>query len=238
MSEYVKIINVPIPEKLLQLLITADWQPADGKQKWVQYQLLNLFKTEPGSFPMTLSGRTWTGSITKEVYDTLKNQHTKMTEKFGKQDAHLRWHLSDKDLFPKISQIGYFKTLQKFGPNVSMQGMTTDGDGLFPHTDLYRKSTLFYLLEGADYETVWYDYPTDPHVECNKYGFKWNLPDPDCLVEAHRTILQPHTWYLFDNISYHRVQPIKANPATRKSLCIEFHEPLSVMAEKLVVDNI
>jgi hypothetical protein len=235
MSKHIKVIDVPIPEKLLQLLITSDWQLVDGKQKWVQYQLLDLFKTKPSSFPMTLSDQNWSGSITKEVYDILKNQYNKIIEQFGKPDAYLGWQLSDRDLFSKISQLGYFKNLQKFV--VSMQGMTTDGDGLFPHTDFARKSTLFYLLEGTDHENVWYDYPTDPHVECNKYGFKWNLPDPDCLIESYKTIIQPRTWYLFDNVSYHRVQPIKSNPATRKSLCIEFNEPLSVMVEKLTVDN-
>jgi hypothetical protein len=238
MDKYLKHADFHITEKLLDVLIAAEWYHHDTKPTWVQYQLINLFKDTPSDFPIHLSDNTWAGEITYDLYTEIKKQYHDLNDKFGAQDYHIRYELCDKDLFRKICKFDDLKILQTLGASISMQSMTSHGNGLFPHTDLYRKSTLFYLLEGNDHETIWYDYPVDPHKECEKYGFQWNLPDPDLLVEDFRIQIQPKTWYLFDNASYHRVQPVKSDPATRKSLSIQFNQPLSVIAEKLASNNI
>ena len=233
MAKYLQHADFRVTEKLLDVLINAEWYHKDSKPTWVQYQLINLFQATPSNFPIPLADHAWTGEITFDLYTKIKKQYQDLSDKFGAQDYHIRHELCDKDLFKKICKFDDLKILQNFDASVSIQSMTCHGNGLFPHTDLYRKSTLFYLLEGTDHDTIWYDYPVDPIKESEKYGFRWNLPDPGLLIESHRVQIQPKTWYLFDNVSYHRVQPVKSNPATRKSLVIEFKEPAAVMYEKL-----
>jgi hypothetical protein len=225
--KYLQSVSLPIPKGLVEILINAEWKLDHAKQNWIQYQLWDLFKTPPDQFPIELKDSVASVVVSEDLFYELKQQYEALVERFGPRDTHIRYVLGDPTLFDKLCKFEPFKSLSALSTNISSQIITDRGNGLFPHTEIYCKAGFLYLLEGEEYETIWYDYPADPLIELNKYGFKYNVPDPSKLVEAYRTKLKPHTWYLFDHTTYHRVEPI--NPAARtgpprKAISIDFYD--------------
>jgi hypothetical protein len=84
------------------------------------------------------------------------------------------------------------------------------------HKDHERRSSLFYLVSGDNYETRWYR----PVQEFDSYYS--HIIDPSFVEETYKTQLAKSVWYAFNNEEYHSVHKIQDGDEDRVSFLIEF----------------
>lgn len=111
------------------------------------------------------------------------------------------------------------KNLPKFilDQNITfMMQIASQGVFLPIHKDHERKSSLFYLLEGDNYETRWYR-------QIKKFdNYYSNIIDPACVELDYKICLEKNMWYAFNNDEYHSVHKIHESTDDRISFLIEF----------------
>jgi hypothetical protein len=108
--------------------------------------------------------------------------------------------------------------LLEHNPRVCMQTLISRSKNSFlpPHKDHARTSNLIYMFESQGEQTTWYE-PTEYFQDHRE----WMVADTQKIKAIHQEQIEPNTWYVFDNATYHGVGPIDT-PKTRTALCIEF----------------
>lgn len=122
----------------------------------------------------------------------------------------IRSELSD-DVYNWINSHG----IQGYN-DISVQ-ITSGGSTLGPHTDRYRSSQIFYLIDagGPNPETIWYQERDKPLLR-----EKWVLCDSyDRLEVVHRCHLPLYTWLVFNSSIIHEVVGLTGQ---RKTLTVSF----------------
>lgn len=117
--------------------------------------------------------------------------------------------------------------LQKLKPRVAIQSILvgpSDKFGMWPHVDAFRTASLFYLIEGNQEETVWFE----ETAEIERFSF-FLFGDVGKLAKAHTEMIQPGQWYVFDHTKYHCVNRTE-QVQRRTSVTIEFS---NITAEEL-----
>jgi len=113
-------------------------------------------------------------------------------------------------------------SLKKYNPTPILQ--VIEGEGMLPHTDYTRKSSLYYLITPPDCDTMWYESngTVDLHKNSTKHGFLFSIANIDHVHEAKRVCLASNQWYVFDNHTYHSIKSHNGS-ILRKGLQIEFN---------------
>jgi hypothetical protein len=93
------------------------------------------------------------------------------------------------------------------------------GDYIQPHRDHHRKCGLFYAISKPDCETRWHKKKVDfSEYDTLRFAF------PDDLEVVYKEIIQPGSWYLFNNQPFHSVHRLPDIVANRKSFVIDFYD--------------
>lgn len=101
--------------------------------------------------------------------------------------------------------------------NITLMVQNSSNGVFLPiHKDHYRKSTMFYLLSGENYETRWYE----PNKEFEV--FYYQIASPKDVDLTYKTILKTNTWYAFNNDTYHSVHKVADSDEIRSTFLIEF----------------
>lgn len=113
--------------------------------------------------------------------------------------------------------------LKKHNPNPILQ--VIEGEGMLPHTDYTRKSSLYYLITEPNCDTIWYESngTIDLYKNATKYGFLFSIADVDHIHISKQVCLEKTQWYVFDNYAYHSIKSHNGR-VLRKGLQIEFND--------------
>lgn len=113
--------------------------------------------------------------------------------------------------------------IQELTPRICIQTVDS-GNTTPPHRDNSRSCSLFYLFDSNQAETVWWQYKPEWHELKNKVAPDWELnlyPRISLIEPKFRTVLEEHTWYIFDTKEIHSVHSPVAE-GQRITLCLEF----------------
>ena len=97
-----------------------------------------------------------------------------------------------------------------------MVQIASEGVFLPIHKDHERRSSLFYLISGDNYETRWYE----PITDFDSYYS--HIIDPSFVSQTFSTRLAKNQWYAFNNEAYHSVHKLEDGEEDRVSFLIEF----------------
>jgi hypothetical protein len=186
-------------------------------------RLIEKFNSEDIEFPVELTYKEQSVTITSEMYNSLKESKLKTLRESGftKGPFYSRIELPES---LKEELIKCFPVeIQKYNPTPILQ--IIEGEGMFPHTDFVRKSSLYYLLTDSVCDTMWWESngTVDLFENANKYRFLYSIADFD-HIELKKTFnLEKNKWYVFDNHTFHSVKSHQG-PVVRKGLQIEFKD--------------
>jgi hypothetical protein len=163
------------------------------------------------------------------MYDSIKDEFLQSIE---------RTSVSPKTIYrirgrsPEISkefliEIGFPKSIIDITDRISLQ--MSIGNGLLPHTDFGRRTSLFYLLtEHTDnWLTNWYQHNEEIKSlrDPNNYGFTWTWINQEHtrLTLKESVNIKHKQWYIFNNEAYHSVYSNEdySKDQIRVSLCVE-----------------
>jgi hypothetical protein len=118
-------------------------------------------------------------------------------------------------------------SLKQYNPNPVLQ--VIEGEGMLPHTDYTRKSSLYYLITEPNCDTLWYESngTIDLYKNAIKYGFLFSIANIDHIHMVKQTCLTNNRWYVFDNYTYHSILS-HSGRVLRKGIQLEFND-LSAM---------
>ena len=153
--------------------------------------------------------------LTPELLSKIKYRHKSNYKALNENIAVFR----EQTLSQKIQQsvLPYLPdSLQKLNPIVALQGKSATGGMVGPHKDHHRTALLFFLLEGNNEETIWWE-KTEDFEEFDFFRF----PEVIKLKKAYSEIIKKHQWYVFNSAEYHSVHSTKVE-GIRTALCIEF----------------
>jgi hypothetical protein len=219
--EYVEQVDFKFPQSIIDAVMAIE--PSKFVFNTISKQInnqLNL-KVDPSNLPSFYSGITGTIDLDPALYMQFWKEREKIMNDFGiqKMPEYSKDEIAH-DLSNKIVKC-LPEVLLQFDPVPVFQ--RTFGQGLLPHTDHNRHSSLFYLLtEPDDIVTAWYDpaLGIDLFQEIRKHGFLWPLVDVKQLILRKSIVLQKNVCYVFDNRTFHSVKG--SSPVERKTLQIEF----------------
>jgi hypothetical protein len=171
--------------------------------------------------------------INKEQYEEIRKRHISSHHKLNLDVRNTFIVRKTKSILDKINLP---PKLRELNPTFVIQRGI--GNGLLPHTDISRVTSLYCLISDQpnNWKTVWYNH-LDPLVNIrDSYndGFLWPYPDPDMLVTKESHHLISRQWYLFDNITYHGVSSEEDFSSQKRiSISIEFNVPMEKLLEIL-----
>jgi hypothetical protein len=224
MYNYISEIDFSIPKSTLKKVkdlgpVSTDYKNKDSRNPIYKQINYLLFQNKKNIETITLFDKDQNETVTVSNYDL-----NIMGQRLDTWDPDWRSRVSvfrekELDLIIGKEIISFLpKQLQDLNPVVSLQ---TKREGTYitpPHKDHHRTCTFWYLLNGNDEQTIWWeeiDYFED-------YRF-WRFADPKKIKEVKRAVLKKKIWYLFDNSSYHSVESLNEPTNDRTTLCIEFN---------------
>lgn len=225
MFQYIKETSISLPANILEEIHTHR-QPEVADQVWrdrpgipLIRSIVDSFKDEYLTFPKIFRSEGQECVLDKDAYYHFKSEYNKYLLKFGSPGCYrsikLNNQLEKKILDCLPSEIIDYVT------HVSLQA--TFYNGLWPHTDHNRKSSLFFMLTSSDnFETAWYKGNFNPIFQ-NQAHYLKTMPMYDTLIEDKKLRLDKEKFYVFDNFSYHSSNSI-IQQEPRRTLVIEFKD--------------
>ena len=219
--------NIEIPQAVMAWALSYEYTGKTTLALNIARQIDKMIhQTHPtdDQFPMLVVYKDQQTILTAKVFNEIKTRKLTTFKNFG------------LTMLPKCSRVEMPNTLkdqiiaalplilQQYNPTPVLQIM--EGDGMLPHTDFVRKSSLYYLLtpsEGCN--TMWYESngTVDLHKDVTKYGFLYSIADLKHIVLTKTFNIKEKQWYVFDNHTFHAVKS-SIGPIVRKSIQIEFNK--------------
>lgn len=221
---YVAATDFKIPAHVieqLQQLEPIDFDPSTSQSRNPIYRQLNVMVIHDQKIiePIELSdpavGETLT--VSPELLNKLKQRYQILQKKWNIPYTAFR----EQELPAQLQEQIKFclpTCLQELNPHVAIQSKFETFGIIAPHRDHYRSACLFYLLQGNQEQTIWWE-KTEDFEEYNFFRFA----DVTKIKQTHAEILQEGVWYVFDNQAWHSVHP--TGPVGRRTaVCIEFKD--------------
>jgi hypothetical protein len=230
MSKYIQSVEFEMPQEIIQRVdsYVDNSLPIWDKTVPTKFtrQITRLIVKENLNdldFPLELLFKDKTLTLTKDVYDDLKRSTL---------DTLRTFEVDSNTTYNRIQIAGELKSdiinclptiLQQLSPIPVIQ--VINGNGVVPHTDFMRMTSMFYLLtESAGWVTSWYE-PKDKSTvkeHSMKHGFFWANPDYNDIELKEAVQIPQHKWHVFDNNTYHSVKYSNSEFQIRKAFQIEF----------------
>ena len=182
------------------------------------YLLVRKYKTINDTITLTdhLTGESLL--VTKELFTALRDRREKLVKFWNITDIQFREQEIPTPLQDEVKSFLPEK-LQLLNPCVVVQSKFENFGTVPPHKDHYRTASLFYLLQGNDEETVWWE----KTEEFKEYSF-YKHADITKIKKIHSEYIQEKIWYVFDNATYHSVHTDPTRKIIRRTaLCVEFN---------------
>lgn len=228
--------NFQIPNQIINQLLQLDPIDFDSTSTLARnpiYRQLNVMVVHDHTIdsPIVLTDVT-TGEavkVTPELLHKLKDRYRLLRKEwnipyvpFREQDLPVELQETIKSFLPI--------DLQNLNPRVAIQSKFEKVGVIAPHQDHYRTACLFYLLQGNQEETVWWE----KTEEFEEYDF-FRFADVTKIKKLHSEIIQEGNWYVFDNQVWHSVHPSEIT-GRRTAVCIEFNN-LSASELYKIIEN-
>ena len=175
------------------------------------------------AFPKKLEFNGQRIELTYEIYQEIRNIKQKgfKSLEIPKPPLYSRVIMTEQLRVDMIDSLP--TSLKQHNPNPILQ--VIEGEGMLPHTDYIRKSSLYYLITDPNCDTMWYESngTVDLHKNATKYGFLFSIADIDHVNVSKRVCLASNQWYVFDNYTYHSIKSHNGH-ILRKGIQIEFKD--------------
>jgi hypothetical protein len=218
-------VKINIPQSVLDWIENYEYAGKADAPKNISRQIDRLVHhINPGDeeFPMELLHKDQHVTLTLESYQEIKSVKLTALKYLGLSmlTAYSRIEFPVQLAEEMISNLP--EVLQEFNPTPVLQ--IIDGEGMPPHSDFGRTSSLYFVLTGEECDTMWFGSNGKVNLKeyANKHGFFYSIANME-HVELRKTFnLIKNQWYVFDNQSYHAVKS-KNGRTLRKGLQIEFN---------------
>jgi hypothetical protein len=219
---YIAKTQFYLPQHVVDRLLNLD--PIDFSPKTTQarnpiYRQLNAMVIQNQKIEQSIElsdpmlGETLT--VTPVLLEKLKQRYQTLQKEWNIPYTAFREQELPTELQEKIKSF-LPRELKELDPHVVVQSKFETNGIIAPHRDHYRSACLFYLLQGNQEKTVWWEKNDD----FEEYSF-FRFADVTKIVQAHTEVLQEGSWYVFDNLAWHSVHP--TGPIGRRTaVCIEF----------------
>ena len=208
MYNYIGIVNYKNDE------ITGIAKTCVDKRELIQQKSYHLRTTD--SIKKHSEGTTsLTNEVDPEIAAEIRRRFDWVRKTYGKRLEVFNQYSIPDDLDARIHQL-LPKEINDLNPQVTVQ-VCLGGDAIAPHKDHRKSCSMFYLYTQPDVETLWWE-KTEEFTEYETLRYA----DHEKIKVVHREIIQPGTWYVFDNDVYHSFHRLPDKQIKRITLLLEF----------------